>query len=179
MSQSSTTREKALAFIEDVRGAQALRGVPLRGGNYITDEQIDTIASSVEALGLPDVFNTASGATVLKKLLERFEEMCRRNDMTVPPELREDISSIFLEDIIANVVAFNSEKKPSKLIPLTLYHGSTFAQALQEDEFAAFKDTPGIFKYAAVNYPRDPRGFFAGRAGRHQGDGRGRGVCGL
>jgi hypothetical protein len=38
----------------------------------------------------------------------------------------------------------------------------TLGELAADEEFAAFRDTPGIFRQAAVYYPDDPRAFLRG-----------------
>jgi hypothetical protein len=88
-------------------------------------------------------------------LLERFEEMCRRRRLNVPPHLRPAILGVLVTELQVNEQAL--KVSPEKLISVTAYSGAV-GPALPK-EFPDFADTPGTFRRAVVSNPTDPRGF--------------------
>lgn len=79
--------------------------------------------------------------------------------VTISSAAQEYLDSLLLEELAYNVQAFGVQKQLHQLVPLTLYHGINFADAVNEPKFGDFVEMPEIFKRAAVGYHKDPRGF--------------------
>ena len=89
------------------------------------------------------------------RLLERFEEMSRRQRIDVTSIMRPGILELLVTELWANQQALKTSA--GDLVPVTAYCGAIGPKL--STEFPDFSDTPGIFKTAAVHYPSDPSGF--------------------
>ena len=149
--------QKAAAFMAEVRGAQLASGRSLSGPSRLTPDQqyaITEISKHSSLVGA--VKETLRSDLPVNAMFERFEEMCRRREFPITPILRPGILKLLAAELWANTECLRA--RPKDLIAVTVYHGNIAALA-GEEEFAALRDTPGIFKYAAVNNASNPRAF--------------------
>ncbi len=149
-------------FINSARTAQAKRGRRLWGRTGLSKDQYSAIEEALQNLSLKGEFNKVGGHDAVKTLLTRFEELCRRNQRTIPDEQRNKVSSILARELFINGATFFenvTEKELEQLVPLTLYNGDSLSGIHHDPEFTSLQDTPSIFKRAVISYPSDPREF--------------------
>ena len=170
---------RAEKFIENAREQRNIRKQNLRGRNRISTAVVQSIANTASRSGLISNLTTLADAKIdvaakqakrkavkpislkiLEKdanyLFERFEEMCRRLNITVPDDIRPAMLNILSGELAVNKAIYEANGKD--VIPATIYHGS-LADLLKEEKFAIYQDTPFIFKYAVSYFPINPRAF--------------------
>lgn len=147
----------ARAFIEQVREAQRASGVSLKGGNakHTFDSAIPIIVQSLsETYKLP--------TQILKRLMERFEDMAQRRKTPVPEALQPAIYKILAIEFAANTEYFHaSETEMQKLIGATIAHGcindlhdrrvGNQPNEITYGDF--FAETPSTLKYVVLGSP--------------------------
>lgn len=143
----STRRRRALLFAGQARHAQFVSGKKLTGHNYLSPESQRTIRKAARG--------GAGGAP--RDLFERFEEMCRRRSLAVDAELRPTLFELLAWELAANHAALGGRK--ARLVAVTVLQGAIGPELTADPEFERFREAPGVFTQAAVNYPADPRGF--------------------
>src|SRR5579863_1825590 len=90
-----TQLQRAAAFIQEVRLAQAECGKKLAGATHLTSEQGYAITKAADESSLVKAVKSATEADMtVHDLFERFEEMCRRRKIIVEPDLRSSIVKI-------------------------------------------------------------------------------------
>ncbi len=154
--------EKAQMFMADLRLAQVNKGKLLSGRNNLSNAQHAAIKHAVSSINVSRNFNDNSAPAAFKALLERFEEMGRRNGLPIHDTLRPAIASLLLEELALNAIAFNCEKAVKKMVPLTLFHGDSCIDMPDRPEFKSLRDMQWIFKYAVMHYPTNPYKFLCG-----------------
>ncbi len=147
-------------IIACARYRQNRNPLSLKGKHHLSPAQRTAVHASVAALDLEGFENRNLGSRAMHQVLERFEELCRRNALQVPDYTREGIAKIFLRDLLANAQAFFSRDKPSQMVSATLYNGD-LASLYSEAEFSAMPSLYGkrIFKHALKQNPENPRDF--------------------
>jgi hypothetical protein len=149
--------------VNHAREAQKLSGKSLRGHSYLSPDIEEESFAAREALLSSDLGKELGLRGLKNRDLEtlslRFEEMCRRREVTLPacPEERGKIYGLLAHQLLydADLLGY----PPSKLIPVTLTSTKRPSHFEFDERFEAFKDSPWIFRYAAVNHPSDPEGF--------------------
>lgn len=148
-------------FIAHIRALQAQYKAytTSRGSQEVVSKQKNAIKAAIASEpGLTARFNGLSNDSPLYTLLLRFEKTCWIQGIDIPGKARAGIYSILLSEMDANVTAFGFEKKPEKMIPLTLYQGTDFIAAINEEQFAPLRDGKiNHFTTAATGYPENPR----------------------
>jgi hypothetical protein len=86
------------------------------------------------------------------KLLERFEELCRRQRRYPVDNTQSRILRYLTLELRLNSMVL--QEVPSKLISFTIYHGAIAKHLM--NEFSFFSDTPKIIKHAVVASPFNP-----------------------
>jgi hypothetical protein len=149
--------QKAASFMAEVRDAQFDSGRPLAGPARLTPDQRSAITSASADSNLVAAVKEALKVDLpVNRLFERFEEMCRRREIPIDHSQRPGILKLLAAELWTN--AQQLQARPKDLIGVTVYHGNITPLAAEE-EFVSLRDTPGIFKQAALNHPTDPRGF--------------------
>ncbi len=162
MTTAHPTQLAPKEFTEFVRAKQFKRGKSLKGSPHLSDSQLVSINLTLEDMSLAKQFNNTNDSRAIRRLLVRFEDMCRRNSETFPEQNRAKISAILVNELYANAKAFRTETSKSKInnyISLTLTHGTSFCSVPKEKEFSCLRDQEHVFNYAATRMPHDPRGF--------------------
>ena len=144
-------------LMDEARRAQSESGVSMRGRPQLKDAQRFAIRATATSCAIVAAPLHAEPKTKIG-LLERFEEMCRRRHIEVPADMRPAILEAMLTELSINRQALTGSE--SKLVPVTAYCGAIGPKL--STEFPEFRDTPGIFRRAAVHNPSDPRGFLRG-----------------
>lgn len=141
-------------FVNAIRHAQKESGKPLRGATFLRSGKLAAIQIAAQELvgTLSDKSITEEHASYM---MQRFEEMCRRQKHSFDERWRQDILKLLSSELMINYYALNLPIQ--KLIPVTIYHGGIAPQLLHE--FPAFKNSPGIFNYAVYKHPTEPRKF--------------------
>jgi hypothetical protein len=153
---------EARLFIEYARRAHRESNKRLGGPKRLTEAQYRLINAAVDQLSMTGTFNDFSGHEAVRKLLVNFDVLCKRNGIELPETIRPHISRLLTNDLFTNARAFLEKPTPKALeqyVSLTLYQGITCVGLSGEAEFAAFADSPWIFKHATKNNPTDPRSF--------------------
>ncbi len=99
--------------------------------------------------------NAAQVDEAVNNLAERFEEMCRRQKISVNPELRPSVVKLLAAELWVNHQALGIPAE--ELIGVTVQQGAVGPEL--QSEFDRFRDRPGVFTTAAIGYPSDPRSF--------------------
>lgn len=125
---------------------------PEKVADALKEENAITIACSkmIEGIGA----ESGIGEEALSYLSTKFEELCRRRKFDIPQELHEYITRLLTAELYINADRLAAE--PEKLIPATIYNG--VLDFINADEFAEFRDMPGIFQRVAIGNPSDPAG---------------------
>ena len=142
------------SFLDNVRAkqAQSMQTLKGRSGLQLTQRiAIRAVATSMAIAGKPPKLAQAE----MIRLLERFEEMARRQKMIVQAELRPALLGLLVTEFWVNKHALDSPAE--KLIAATAYHGAIGIRL--GEEFPQFQDTPGLLRHAVINYPADPGRF--------------------
>ncbi|MCB1680427.1 MAG: hypothetical protein H6858_05465 [Rhodospirillales bacterium] len=155
------TEFDVVGFVDEARAAQAQRDKLLRGEARTPEDARLAIEQAVDSSlqGLSGGFNRASMQEALTNLMIRFQLMCDRNKMEIPKDSYPAIGRILLAELRENMQAFGSQADPAKMVPLTLYQGSSFTNISQDPEFESLRDQSGLINLAAAKYPSNPRGF--------------------
>jgi hypothetical protein len=139
------------AFIDEVRRAQLSHGKPLGGILGLDEASIFAVhctAAEVFKRQKNDIISLGH----IEQLGLRFEEICRRRKIDVKHRLRVGVLRHLTAELFSNHLAVEAE--PSKLIPVTIYHGSIGASLPKL--FPEFKDNIGILKRAMISFPFKP-----------------------
>ena len=152
------TEKLALArgFLDNARDIQRKSGKLCGGHLFLSTEVQEAIHSTLQELSLnaSELNIDASSAT---KLLEWFEEMCRRRQIQSTKEIRKEIYQILLFELYVNKQILEVDEK--KLVSVTMHEPEVAGAILSEEEFVGLVETPGIVRNAAVHNPSDPRAF--------------------
>jgi hypothetical protein len=146
--------KEARAFIDEARRRQAGSGQTLKGRPGLESGQrfaIRAVAVSLVVVAGPLDITQHD----MIRILERFEEMCRRQKLEVNAGLRPCILHALVTELWINRQSLDVPLE--KLIAATVYHGAFGARLSRE--FPQFSDTPSLLRNAVVNYPSDPVGF--------------------
>ena len=149
-----TKDKEARAFVEEVRLKQFASAQTLKGRSGLEPAQrlaIRATAVSYVVAGKPPQLTQSE----MIRLLERFEEMARRQKFAINAGLRPAILGILLTELWVNKHALDSSVE--KLIAATAYHGSVGLRLAKE--FPQFSETPSLYRHAVMNYPSDPGSF--------------------
>ena len=142
----------AAEFLSTVRKLQQESGRSLRGRAQLTPEQSYAITQGAENSGLVNGVKESLDIDIpIHTLFERFEEMCRRQNVMVDANLRPYAIKLLSTELVANQNALGGD--PEKLIPFTLGNGALGAELISDAEFESLRETPGVFRQAAVDYP--------------------------
>lgn len=127
----------------------------IQGRWGLSDEIVE---SSVDAQRRSRFVSQETGLAsyAVTRVIHGFEELCRRRSMPVPAELRDTIYKILTGELLANAKFFDLE--PSRVVSATVYNG-LLEDLVDSREFESLRDTPGIFRTAAVTRPSDPAAF--------------------
>jgi hypothetical protein len=141
--------QAAAAFMERVRHEYLAGKQTLRGRPGITPGHRLAIAETANSGHLVSAVKDALGAgPPLTKLSERFEEMCRRQQVVIDPSMRPAVQSLLATELWANELVLNFPSDPRRI----LRRVQRDVAALQKDEkFALFSDKPGVLRSAALS----------------------------
>ncbi len=152
--ENTILSQDARRVIHEVRQLQAAGKKALRGRTGLDSAQryaIRATAVSMAVAGLPPPIPQSE----LIRLLERFEEMARRQKIVVAAGVRPSILGLLATELWVNKHSLNISA--GKLVAATVYHGA-IGEKLHK-EFPQFSDSPSLFRHATINYPADPEGF--------------------
>ena len=142
----------AAEFLSTVRGLAQGKRQSLSGRARLTPAQKDAIRQAAEGSGLANAMRKCLNIDVpVHALLERFEEMCRRQGAGVDADMRPYLVRLLSTELVANRQALGGN--PEKLIPFTLGNGALGPALIADAEFESLRETPGIFRRAAIGYP--------------------------
>src|SRR5271157_6055187 len=147
----SAQLERAAAFAGEVRHIQSTSRKKFSGGNHLPPESQHAIADAVNAA----VTRKGGKVRVVRCLLERFEELCRRRKCDIDPELRVALARVLAGELAVNRAALG--ESALKLIGVTVLQGAIGPDLVRE--FERFRDMPWVFTTAALSHPADPRAF--------------------
>jgi|GEM_PF-2939305 len=177
VTDATSDKLAAKLFMEKVRAKNAESGKNISGKHSLTKKRRRSIEQAAQNISLSDEFNDDSGHKTILRLLKGFEELCRRNKIEIPEELREQLSATLTEELITNARTFTFRRKTAdktfqRGVHLTIYQGTTFCSALDEKEFECLRYPYGLpvtnkqigellypFHNAAIRHAPDPRGF--------------------
>ncbi len=180
MSINNSTNDNQKAadfFLERVRTASAENGIVIKHRYTSTESQLRPARDIAKTISIIDEFNNDNGRETITCLLAGFEELCRKNKIEYPEDLRELISSTLVKELLTNAQTFskhnhNLEKTLRQCVSLTIYQGTDFCSALDEEEFECLRFPFGIddregrghellypFRQAALYRPANPRKF--------------------
>jgi hypothetical protein len=148
---------RAAQFMSTAREIQRRSGKTLKGRKRLTAETIDALeraACDSKLLAWLDHSPQAVSSETQRQAFETFEEVCRRRRFTIPKVMRGSVYRLLAIEIAVNAELFRAS--PEAMRQATVYNGSL--DHLFED-FRELRDTPYIFREAAVNYPSDPEAF--------------------
>jgi hypothetical protein len=154
---SGELSRNAAEVLENVRRAQAESQKPLFGTIRLSRERKALIhqISSTD----PAIIDLREGMSieqsVTDNMFERFEEMCRRRKIVIADELYPAVLERLATELKTNAQALNSP--PGKLTSATIYSGA-FAPGLV-DGYPEFRESPGIYRDAARQFPMNPAGY--------------------
>lgn len=141
----------AAEFLSNVRGLAQGKRQSLSGRSRLTPDQKDAIRQAAEGSGLANAMRKCLNIDIpVHALLERFEEMCRRQGAAVDADMRPYLVRLLSTELVANQQALGGN--PEKLIPFTLDNGALGPALIADAEFESLRETPGIFRRAAVGY---------------------------
>lgn len=144
-------------FLKDMRDRWQQKGAPARRLLSLDEEKTGILVSVArDMMGSGKVSDQDIDIADLEKLLEHFIKRAAFDgiDVTAEGQLTE-FAEILAGECVTNARAFGLA--PKKVISLTVYQGDDFARTLEEEEFQALKETPGIFSRTAAHYPFNPR----------------------
>ena len=149
----------ASQFIHSVREIQR-DCKPLSGGAFLSEDTLELLRDTAkETASFMSSMNCGDAEQELEALLIRFEEMCRRRKMPIPPKIRPAVYELLAGELVANASLLGAP--PKGIISFTVLRGAASA-LVDNQEFASFRDTPGIFRRAVMGKPNDPDGFLRG-----------------
>jgi hypothetical protein len=149
---------RAAAFMQAVRVTQAESGKTMAGSSLLSLEQEEKIieaARNSAVVGAVKEQAQVDGA--VNQLAERFEEMCRRQQMKMKEELRPALHKLLATELLENHKAMDW-LPVEKLIPVTTYQGAVVPEV--KKEFGHFF-SPWIIENAVKHYPGHPRGYLS------------------
>jgi hypothetical protein len=150
-----TPLQRAAMFADKVRHIQSRTGKKFTGGNYLSAEsQYAITKAATESAIVAELSKAGEGRAVLD-LFERFEEMCRRRNLKIEPEIRVALVDVLAGELLANQSALGGSA--TKLIRVTVLQGAILPDL--KGEFERFREMSWVFLTAAVSYPSDPRAF--------------------
>ena len=137
-----------------VRQARAGNETKFIGRNYLSPEQTRAITEAISSSGFVAAMKQAAQADLpVNKLAERFEEMARREGMTVDAELRPAVVKLLAAELWTNQRALGTPAE--RLISATIHQGAIAPELLNE-----FPEYPQYFvTQAVVHNPGAPRTF--------------------
>ncbi|MCZ7632965.1 MAG: hypothetical protein M5U20_05730 [Phycisphaerales bacterium] len=147
---------EAARFLAGLREAQRLSGRRLGGHRYLSDRTRLASAAAQEASRMVRAVASGADGEAVRQAVDALEEMCRRRGLQMPENLRHSIYQVLAGEILANAAMLRAT--PAEVASATAYNGA-LAELVDSDEFASLRDTPGVFKRAAVHNPSDPEGF--------------------
>lgn len=155
VSKQLSTFQNASIVVERAKDAQLEAGSPRVSGAYwISEERLSLITQQLETDPLLQAAgaNTDANGGIIRTLLERFEEMCRRREVELPSDTSiESVYRLLALELLAN--ASQLEVEESRLISCTIGSSPAAYLALEEEEFASLRDSPYIFRVAATKTP--------------------------
>lgn len=146
----AATLQQAAAFLAELRHAQRLRGKRLAG-------QTRTVRSI--AAQSARVLRSGRLPRAIRKTIERTEEMCRRCKMPLPDQLRPQVYALLGDELRSNAKLF--KMRLEKVVSATVLNGDMTA-LIESKEFMALRDTPWIFREAALHYVMNPLEYLRG-----------------
>lgn len=144
-------------FMANARDSFARRGRRIsgtRGLSAATRREIQAAVKSYARLKhrLPVTSEIMTG------LLERFEEICRRQAIEVAAGMRPAVLRQLVTELQANHQALG-HKSAQRLVPVTAFHGAIVAKLKQE--FPELSEGVSIITRAALNFPGNPRAYLS------------------
>jgi len=149
--------QRASAFMHEVRLAQA--GTPTRfsGRNRLYPEQTRAITQAMESSALVAAVKAAAQIDLpVNRLAERFEEMCRRQGMTMDAELRPSVVKLLAAELWVNQIALGV--RAEKIMSATLHQGAVAPELLKE-----FPENPAYVITCALEHAPAASGAFLRR----------------
>lgn len=169
--------QQATDFIELVRATALKRGTNARGAVPSKNKKSHFTDITAQNIPLAKSFNETTQREALSKLFVNFDTLCRKNKIEYPECDRKEISFILANEYFTNIRFFARTPNPtaktlSRLASLTIYNGTSFCSALDEEEFKNlrypngtdkekddYRDDFAPFYLAAMRRPRNPREF--------------------
>lgn len=149
---------RARQFMADARSIQLSCGKVVRGMSYRTEQirdQANGAQEAGEALGaLPELSGERMPRKRRRILYDRFVELCRRRQITIPPELAPWVYRHLAEELAENT--HRLRLRPATLTSATLHVGRLSPVI---DAYPEFHDTPYVFRTAVRNQPVNPGKF--------------------
>lgn len=143
--------ERAAEFMRAVRAEQQAGGAKAQtGGNFLSVEQKQAISAATENSALiAAVKQSAKADLPVNHLIERFEEMCRRQGMNVDADLRPSVAKLLAAELWINHQSLGAGTPAKKLVSATLHQGAIAPELLKE-----FSDVPrSLVSRAMVCHP--------------------------
>ena len=162
---ASTRAREAETSLDSVREAFDLTGKKFWGKNFVSEEVrqsindfigTDPVAQTQIRLHKKNLPGKELPSSVLTKLLERFEEYCRRCGACIPEETKVFAYRIMVSRLYRAARAL--EIAPDKIINAVVQHPDIHRLA-SSPEFKEFAGSPGIFRTAVQNHTSDPKSF--------------------
>jgi hypothetical protein len=154
---SDASEEIELSRLE--RAAEFMHGVRLtasgrrsqRGGRYIAPETKMAITEALSNSALVAAVKEAAQVDLpVNKLVERFEEMCRRQDAIVDAELRPAVAKLLATELWVNHIALSEPAK--NLVSATLHQGAIAPELLKEyAEYPRYMVTVAMKQWPATS----------------------------
>lgn len=147
---------EAQAFMAQIRDIQRESGWTLRGRSFLDDDVAEASRNTRQQSSLVRLVKWATDdQDVTDNLLEGFEEMCRRRKHPMPSRLRRDVYRLLALELHVNAAALGAPA--SDVARATIYNGD-ISGISHDPEFESLRETPGVFRRAAVDSPSDPKG---------------------
>lgn len=152
----------AEVLIESLRDAQRLSGKSAQGCSHLSRERLELISEFVEN----DPILRAVGAgnadlrTAIERLLERFEELCRRRDIAIQTETaRKWAYRILAVELMVNAQV--CEMEPGEVLSATLLNSKLVSDIFSQKEFPALDDAPSLIRDAIRHRPGRERAWLS------------------
>jgi hypothetical protein len=156
--RDANTPRRAVEFMSTVRQLQCASGRSPRGRLWLSAKTVAACAresrrrhhNKLAPLACPPGLPPAT----LQRMYEAFEEMCRRQQITLPTELRSAVYRLLTAELALN--SYFLQAAAAQLVGATVYSGSLLHLP---KAFTEFGHMPYVFRHAAIHRPMDPEGF--------------------
>ncbi|MDD4616826.1 MAG: hypothetical protein PHW76_06925 [Alphaproteobacteria bacterium] len=142
-------------FVKEAREKQRRTRRSLCGCSKLSPETLKIIGKTVAEV-FPTIDSHGLSQENAALLLRRFEEMCRRQKVSVPLVAHAGALRLLISELAINAKALKAN--PNKLVPVTLYCGAIGPTLIRKfPDLAA--NTIGTIRHAVDKNPSDPEGF--------------------